>query len=70
MGPKGEADTKMNWTTDRRPYDKLNSTQLNSTQLSLLLQSSTTLPGQLSLHRGNSHNDLSLYNTQSRCWES
>jgi hypothetical protein len=26
MGPKGESDTKMNWSTDRRPYDKLNFT--------------------------------------------
>jgi hypothetical protein len=33
MGPKGEPDTKMNWSTDRRPWDKLNSTQLNMFQL-------------------------------------
>jgi hypothetical protein len=26
MGPKGEPDTKTNWSTDRRPQDKLDST--------------------------------------------
>jgi hypothetical protein len=26
MGPKGEPDTKMNWSTDRQPFDKINST--------------------------------------------
>jgi hypothetical protein len=29
MGPKGETDTKTNWSTDRRPYYKINSTQLS-----------------------------------------
>jgi hypothetical protein len=28
MDPKGEPDTKMNWSTDRQPKDKLNSTSL------------------------------------------
>jgi hypothetical protein len=27
MGPKGEPDNKTNWSTERRPQDKLNSTQ-------------------------------------------
>jgi hypothetical protein len=27
MGPEGEPDTKMNWSTDRRPQDNRNSTQ-------------------------------------------
>jgi hypothetical protein len=27
MGPKGEPDSKTNWSTNRRPQDKLNSTQ-------------------------------------------
>jgi hypothetical protein len=25
MGPKGEPDTKTNWSTDRRQYDKVSS---------------------------------------------
>jgi hypothetical protein len=32
-GPQRGVDTKTNWSTDRRPWDKLNLTQLNSTHL-------------------------------------
>jgi hypothetical protein len=36
MGPKGEPDTKTNWSTDSRPEDKLNSTQLTTSFIVLI----------------------------------